>query len=46
MTNLCIKKLQEKNFFKPLEKRPINEAVRQLARARRGILLPKTLRLT
>ena len=23
MTNLCIKKLQEKHFFKPLEKRPI-----------------------
>jgi tRNA/rRNA methyltransferase len=23
MTNLCIKKLEEKNFFKPLEKRPI-----------------------
>ena len=23
MTNLCIKKLDEKNFFKPLEKRPI-----------------------
>ena len=23
MTNLCIKKLEEKNFFKPIEKRPI-----------------------
>ena len=23
MTNLCIKKLEEKNFFKPLEKKPI-----------------------
>jgi tRNA/rRNA methyltransferase len=23
MTNLCIKKLEEKHFFKPLEKRPI-----------------------
>ena len=23
MTNLCVKKLEEKNFFKPLEKRPI-----------------------
>jgi tRNA/rRNA methyltransferase len=23
MTNLCIKKLEEKDFFKPLEKRPI-----------------------
>tara|TARA_B110000196_G_scaffold272852_1_gene248983 strand:- start:253 stop:579 length:327 start_codon:yes stop_codon:yes gene_type:complete len=23
MTNLCIKKLEEKSFFKPLEKRPI-----------------------
>ena len=23
MTNLCLKKLEEKNFFKPLEKRPI-----------------------
>tara|TARA_B100000795_G_scaffold217285_1_gene171259 strand:- start:319 stop:1035 length:717 start_codon:yes stop_codon:yes gene_type:complete len=23
MTNLCIRKLEEKNFFKPLEKRPI-----------------------
>ena len=23
MTNLCIKKLEEKNFFKPFEKRPI-----------------------
>ena len=23
MTNLCIKKLEEKNFFKPKEKRPI-----------------------
>ena len=23
MINLCIKKLEEKNFFKPLEKRPI-----------------------
>jgi tRNA/rRNA methyltransferase len=23
MTNLCIKKLEDKNFFKPLEKRPI-----------------------
>ena len=23
MSNLCIKKLEEKNFFKPLEKKPI-----------------------
>ena len=23
MTNLCIKKLEEQNFFKPLEKKPI-----------------------
>ena len=23
LTNLCIKKLEEKNFFKPLEKKPI-----------------------
>ena len=23
MTNFCIKKLEERNFFKPLEKKPI-----------------------